>query len=100
MPSIMDGCILILSKAGTGTAMFSMGENGILSRLFRYIPQHEENLGLMLINECMRMCRDVHGTAGEIDSMWAELDRVRDGFEVHCWSGGHGHRFYCLGLAW
>ncbi|XP_056160042.1 auxin efflux carrier component 5-like isoform X2 [Syzygium oleosum] len=25
MPSIMDGCILILSKAGTGTAMFSMG---------------------------------------------------------------------------
>ncbi|KAI6684387.1 hypothetical protein NL676_030300 [Syzygium grande] len=25
MPSIIDGCILILSKAGTGTAMFSMG---------------------------------------------------------------------------
>ncbi|XP_048136752.1 auxin efflux carrier component 5-like [Rhodamnia argentea] len=25
MPGIMDGCILIMSKAGTGTAMFSMG---------------------------------------------------------------------------
>ncbi|KAI4364615.1 hypothetical protein MLD38_020682 [Melastoma candidum] len=25
LPSIMDGCILIMSRAGTGTAMFSMG---------------------------------------------------------------------------
>ncbi|GKV02368.1 hypothetical protein SLEP1_g14815 [Rubroshorea leprosula] len=25
MPSIMEGCILILSRAGTGTAMFNMG---------------------------------------------------------------------------
>lgn len=25
MPGIMDGCIMIMSKAGTGTAMFSMG---------------------------------------------------------------------------
>ncbi|OWM86133.1 hypothetical protein CDL15_Pgr010957 [Punica granatum] len=26
MPSIMEGCVSIMSKAGTGTAMFSMGE--------------------------------------------------------------------------
>ena len=26
MPSIMEGSILIMSKTGTGTAMFSMGE--------------------------------------------------------------------------
>lgn len=26
MPSIIEGSILIMSKAGTGTAMFSMGE--------------------------------------------------------------------------
>ena len=26
MPSIMEGSILIMSRAGTGTAMFSMGE--------------------------------------------------------------------------
>ena len=26
MPSMMEGSILIMSKAGTGTAMFSVGE--------------------------------------------------------------------------
>ena len=26
MPSILEGSILIMSKAGTGTAMFSMGK--------------------------------------------------------------------------
>lgn len=30
MPSIVEGSILIMSKAGTGTAMFSMGENEAL----------------------------------------------------------------------
>lgn len=107
MPGILDGCILIMSKAGTGTAMFSMGENEneILSRLFgnrsrTSVLGYAKILGLTLINECMRVHRHVHGAAREIDSMWAELDCVRDGLEVRRWSSSHGDRFYCLGLAW
>jgi hypothetical protein len=30
LPSMVEGSILIMSKAGTGTAMFSMGELGYL----------------------------------------------------------------------
>jgi hypothetical protein len=33
MPAMMEGSILIMSKAGTGTAMFSMGEQFISSLL-------------------------------------------------------------------
>lgn len=30
MPSILEGSILIMSRAGTGTAMFSMGETALI----------------------------------------------------------------------
>jgi auxin efflux carrier family len=33
MPSIMEGSILIMSRAGTGTAMFSMGDTSFTSFL-------------------------------------------------------------------
>lgn len=30
MPNVVEGSILIMSKAGAGTAMFSMGKNFLL----------------------------------------------------------------------
>ena len=37
MPDIMEGSILIMSRAGTGTAMFSMGE--IIDIYIHYEPK-------------------------------------------------------------
>ena len=55
MPAMMEGSILIMSKAGTGTAMFSMGEqfiSSLLSNLFFLF--YECTYSILVIKPCRK----------------------------------------------
>lgn len=113
---MLEGSIQIMSKAGTGTAMFSMGEwviyNGhdhflnlnchitlhilnwsgyVLIRLFIFSFSIFFLCKRRLTQVCIHICRYFHGTSGEVDCLWTKHDLNRFGFKVHCGPSGYGN---------
>lgn len=93
MPGIMEGSILILSKAGTGTAMFSMGTFIYFVHAYIYLCKYY--VSMLRIWVRIHVHRDIHGTPREVDSMWNKLDSDWDGLEVYCRTRRYGHRISC-----
>ena len=105
MPSIIKGSISILSDAGLGMAMFSLGTPLafwclFIIRLLEMLFTWTEKLNS--IWRCNIWPRSVHGSATKDHLLWQEGGDVRHGGEIFDWSGsdrGYLHRHWAPGSA-